>query len=459
MQHDGTYFSQLESKLKTYGLSAAGAHFVQKALHPPVGAATRIPDSITVSALNPEYKTETQITMPPAVTTSTWDLLILIPPSDRLAMNAYAGNAATNFYASAGVGAWGPVHTGLATSPVAMNLVLSDPTTGAISGNYVAQTSISADCPAMWRTSARSTTVYYTGSDLYGQGTCFAGQYARKTYPSTGWVDKATSGGYTALNQDLVDLPLSEVDMAIITPGLYTAPAKEGVYTVARLTGPCQEFSKPRQFERGYDGTAIVTATGDFSGYSDPSSGLAGTLFRTMATPENSFATTGSAQTRGTPWCSTSFDQQCTWGVVLFRGLHPSMTFTVKTIVNLEIVPLGCSPTRQFVQPALRYEPAAMNAYYAIADEVATTMAARHNFLGTLLPALSAVASKVWPVVAPALGSLASSVAARLAPAPAPPPPPMVKVRRSGSRASTRSRVSSVRSAKKVKIAKRKKRR
>lgn len=450
MQHDGDYSVRVEARLRALGITSPAAGWVMKALHPVSGAPQSIPDSQQVSCLLPEYRTNTVISAPTATGTNNWDLLLVFPPSDTIACYYATGPTGIDFRttngSSTGVVTHVTQNTTLATINQGLVFDIATNAFTAFGGTYFV--AVSNDMPAAWRTAARSATVYSTGSDLYNQGTIYAGQYARPTIPTNLAVN---FGNNYTLNQDVVSVPLSEIDMSILTPGMYTAAAREGVYTVHRLSGPAQNFTSPRHVDpwftypswyvpfigAGGQGAACTPSTLTFPSFLNSDS--------VHLSPAFSF---GAVAGPTVPIGSSGFDQNTTWGVVICRGLHYLQSLTVKTVAVLEEVPLPNAPTRQFVTSPAKYEPTAMAAYYAIASEVPDCMAAKHNFLGTLLPILGQVATRLWPYLAPALGTLASGVAQRLLPAPPLPPareagagPPTVRLSKAGRRRGVKRRV------------------
>ncbi len=450
---DSTYTAQVEAKLKALTLSPEGARWVMKALDPVRGGPQKIPDAVQVASLCPEYKSTLVINAPSGIGTSNWDCLILLPPSDTVA--AYYATNITGIDFSTSVASFNGVlnvSTPAVTSSTLTGAAVS--TGGGIWTNGVVSYRVAAspELPAMWRTSARSATVYATGSDLYNQGTVYAGQYAVQPY-SLGAQAEANSGTSDVVyNLDGICVPLKEADMATMTPNFYTTSAKEGVYTVHRMTGPAQRFvtaTSPARWRSG-DGLNIVHSLVDPTNINS----FATHIPRFMQ-DDFSLVSPVVPPTAGRACSSTSFDYNTTWGVIIFRGLHPSMSLTLKTVVGLELVPTPAAPSRQFISPPAKYDPQAMTAYYALANELPSCMASKHNFLGTILPAISAVASKVLPFLAPmagqALQALGAHVQARAAPPPIVNPPPAPSVRRAASVASTRSRVS-LRARKRVKV-------
>jgi len=462
------YTATLENKLRAMTLSPEAAKWVIKALDPVRGGPCQIPDAIQVTSLVPEYKTATVINAPSDVGTHNWDCLILLPPSDTV--GAYIATNITGINFREDVAHYNAV---VSNCPVTINpAILSGAaatTAGGVwtNGISTSHTTVSSELTAAYRTVARSATVYATGSELYNQGTVYAGQYARKGFKSVLGQAMSTSSGETVFNLDHYALPLDETDMATMTPGFYTAAAREGVYTVHRLTGPSQEFYSARSpgSWRTSGGTFVVFNASDPTNYNTAT----GVVPRIL---QDDYTTVSPVipPSMGANCVSTAHDEGCTWGVIIFRGLHPSMSLTLKTVTNLELVPTSAAPSRQFVKPPAKYEPTAIAAYYALASEVPSCMAARHNFLGSILPALSAVASKVLPFLAPVAGQALSALGSWVGskgPAPAAPasrpaiaaPPPTPRpMLRSSSVASRRS-VLSIRSGRRVKVAKRKKRR
>lgn len=453
------YATQLEGKLKQLALTPAGISWVMKALHPVTPGAVQMPDPIQVCALAPEYKTSNVINAPPGLAPGgNWDAIIVSPPGDRTAFMWSTGAAGIDFALSIGLAGGAVMHSGSADHTVAARGLGFDNVTGAPLPIGQWYTQYSVEQPACWRTVARSTTVYATGSALYNQGTVYSAQYARKASPAIGNAVSRAVGFGGLLNFDQVALPLQEADMAAMTPGFYTGPAEQGVYSVHRLTGPAQAFTQPRQITSWRD----VGGVGTYYSMQDAGNFNYQCLHWPRFLTDNQ-----SVLTQVFPAISSygdsGYDDNCTWGVTIFRGLHPQMSLTVKTVCNLELVPCSEAPSRQFVKPPARYDPQAIAAYYAIASEVPCCMASKHNFFGTILPVLSQVASRVLPYLAPAAGQLLSSLGSSLAaPRPAPAPERRVVVaapRRASSASSRVSRVSSRAPKRKVKAAKRRTRR
>lgn len=435
---------QLESKLRAMTLSPEAARWVMKALDPVRGGPSQIPDAIQVPTLVPEYKV-TNVIGAPGV--ANWDCIIITPPSDRVGFYFATGPQGIDFSDTVASVNSNIVNTSYTVSPAGQ---LTGASVTNASGAWQTgvggwRTTASSELPAMWRTSARSTTVYATGSELYNQGTVYAGQYARKSSQALARAVSLAGGQDVVVMCEAYALPLREQDMAVMTPGFYTASAKEGVYSVNRLTGPAQEFITPAVATQWMttDGLATVHST------TDPTNKNCCVQSYPRIYNDSFWAVSPVVPPGlGPDAFSSGFDQGCTWGVTIFRGLHPQMSLTVKTVTCLEVVPTSAAPSRQFIKPPMKFEPTAIAAYYALASELPCCMAAKHNFLGSILPMISSIASKVLPFLAPALGQGLSALGGAVArkytapPTPAPTPRPAIRASSVASHSTRRSTVS-----------------
>lgn len=459
MQSDPAYLLNVQAKLQSRGLSPQAAEFVTKSLHPVVGSPVQIPDPIAVPTVNPEYRIEQTFTAPTSYTSmnTNWDLLLISPPSDRVAFYYALAPAGTDFrsfnqYVSAagtpsnsqGVAGYTTsvgVAEGTTTTCVVIQNSLSTPT---LVPNVVDLSFASTQGLAQWRGVSRSLTAYATGSELYNQGTVYGGQFARTPSRSVG--GNASGVLYVP---EFVDLPLSETDLSLLTVNLYTAPAREGAYTIHRLTGPTQEFVAPSN-PVVFNSNNLLTGSAYLSNSTNIIASAPTVLYTPamslpvfpnynvnppVASPLSGFFPQSSADVS---FGSTSFDTHQTWGVMIFRGMNPNMSITVKSVFSIEFVPTVVSPARQFLKAPCSYDPMALSAYYAIANNIPDTVASKHNFLGTLLAGIGSVASKVLPYVGQALapllgdaikgfgGAVEQKLSAPAQPAPAVRPPPMM---------------------------------
>lgn len=431
-QSDGAYASQLETKLKAFSLSTEAAQAVMKALHPVFGPAVQWPDSVSVPTIVPQYTNTLVLSAPGGLASPTWDACVISVPSDNIAAFWATGEAGTNFGTTVS-DAFGVIANATAVNSVAgtppyagVQAFTSSPTVVPFNGAW------SSELPTMWRTVAKSLTAYSAGSALYDQGTCYAGQYSRDIIDSPSGINENTSGSGIVSALSSVEIPLDEETMALMTPNLYVAPAREGVYSVHRLSGPSQPFVQKKECNvwsnPDHSNTWVgIVIPGGSGTYALPTNRYI--RFRQVgSTPGTSVPTdrlTPAFPYSPMAYPSTGFDSGCSWGVTIFRGLHPLQTVCIKTVTVVELVPSVFSPNRQFIKPPCRFEPTAIQAYYAIASEMPDCVASKHNLFGTLLPILSSVASRVLPFLAPALKAgaqtLLGTVASRLsAPSAAP---------------------------------------
>jgi len=427
------YRDDLRRRLQGMTLSPKAADFVIKAMDPVRGAASQIPDAIQVPTLNPQYVVERGFSAPGIVN---WDMCVITPPSDRVAAYVIVGPAGIDFRTTVG-----SLYV-MTNNPVVLSgnsqLAGAAVTTAGgvwVNGRAEYRSTVSSEYPAQWRTVARSLTAYATGSDLYNQGSVFAGQYPRRALSAAGQAYDPLVGQHVVVQCATYPIPLDESDMSVITPNFYTAPAKQGVYSVHRLTGPTQEFVvNPTVTQwRSVDGATMVHSL------TDPTNANGMVMVCPRFLQDGYWATSPVVPPTSIDVFSSGFDDHCSWGVTIFRGLHPNATVMLKVVTNLELVPTPAAPSRQFILPPMQYEPTAISAYYALASQVPSCMSASHNFLGTILPILSSVASKVLPFLAPALASGAQALVQRFAPAQA---ATGVAPRRAASAVSVRSRAS-----------------
>lgn len=420
-----SYAAQLEQKLLNHGCTPAGAAWVMKALHPVQGGAAKMPDASAVNSLNPQFTTTAVIGAPSGLAANTnWDACIISPPSDCI--GAYIATNAAGIDFGTSVASYNTVLSHSTTNKVSSSgyLIGAGVTiAGAVWTNGLSSYTgtVSSELPAAFRIVAKSVTGYAAGSALYNQGTVYSAQFASTPMASSvGQCLTTPSGAIPVVNIDDVALPLSESDMAVMTPSYYTTSAVEGFYSVHRLNGPNQQFVSPRGASqwRTSDGSFMVF------NISDPTNtNMATGVFPRVLTDAYASVSPVIPPSGGVTSVSTAHHPGLTWGVTIFRGLHPQMTISLKTVTVLELVPSANAPSRQFITPPPEYDPVAMRLYYHLAHEMRPVMASKHNFFGTLLPMLSSLLTRALPVVGPLIGqglsALGGIVSNRTTPAPA----------------------------------------
>lgn len=409
------YAQQVTAALAKYTATQAGASWVTKALHPVQGGVVGIPDQAHLPVLLPEYKLTTTITKPASLAADeNWSCCILGVPSDTTPVFWSAGTSNLDYRDTVAAETGFLQNVDTATDPHSVAGVLLSGVPGTVQAY---RTRRSVENLASYRHTAKSVTAYATGSELYNQGSVFCGVYSRRVSDGIGISNISEGTPWFLTGSSLVEIPLHESDMAVMTPNFYTAPAKEGAYAVHRLTGPAQEFAEkrtPLTFRAGGGETAALAE--DSSSWDVNM----GTVVR--------FRMGDSAVSPAFPVRipSTAVDEHCSFSVMIFRGLHPQMSITLKSVCCLEIIPSSTSPSRQFVVPSAKYDPVAIHAYYALANELPPVMASKHNFLGTLLPIIGSILPKVLPFLAPIANALTGAATRRIdaIAQPAPPPPP-----------------------------------
>jgi len=350
---------------------------------------------------------------------------------------------------------------------------------------------IGASLASAFRSQYRSHTIELSAAGLSDQGEVYAGQFPLEVR-NTRWQNYGSTlnagGNSLAGFVDYVPLPFNESDLSLACRNAYVGKAKDGVYMPIRLSGPSQPFTKSTPTAVGSWNAAPNT-----SGFPVPCTIALGTsvqwphvLFACQNDTAGEVASQPLGPSQSDSWVNMAYQggpsgssnftgdtglDNCMVGVVIFRGLSgtggggggPSFSASVviKSLIGLEIVPRPTSIDRVFQKPATPYNPRALEAYFAIANELAPAFPASANALGGLLPILASAASTLWPAVRSGLTGLRTGIADALSPytsassaprprvvaaAPAPPPP-----RRSSSMKSIRSTLSAKGKSKKAK--------
>jgi hypothetical protein len=109
----------------------------------------------------------------------------------------------------------------------------------------------------------------------------------------------------------------------------------------------------------------------------------------------------------------TGFDDLCI-PVMVFRGIDPSTSITIKRFVGFEEVPNQTSGTLPFVRTPAPYSPDAIKLYQLISRDMPNGLPASANGWGTILKTIGMVLSALSPVVTmipkvgPVLGAITS---------------------------------------------------
>lgn len=442
-QNSLAFLKDLETRMGVnHGLTPEGVKWILKALHPASSMEyASIPDSSYFKTARSELRGQSIITAPGDVGTA-WDLFIWRFPYDSSPVYACSQNAATG----------PPIIGDLTTTVMTVNPLqpISSSTITTSSGPQTATffatlASGSAKDTGVgvagsiafleptggyesFRHSYASMTCYMTASSLNDQGTVFAAQSAPDYVLGSTFLNVLTGGSTAAQVQQamsFVSMPYDEDDMALKNPRYYTAPARDGCYIPLRLSGPTQPFSR-RTFASVATGS--VPGSGVVSGLDVLTTSVSGSLFvssfpvgyRVSALDTTDFAATGGVGSLGTfPGRNgtindlNAFVDNSHVSLVIFRGLSPSASITVKYIAGMEFEVDTDSPMRQFVTVPPRYDPRAIELYYRIVQEMPDVYPASWNSLGTILAAITSVASRVLPFLKPILIAGASGAAAK----------------------------------------------
>lgn len=417
------FSADLQRRMASLGIDDAGRDWLIKVLNPvnPTKCAG-IPDASYQACLRPEWRDQCVISSPPGLTTPTWDLCVVMPPVDNTAAIWCAGDAGTDFRQGTGLQRGTCVRSGLEVFGTAVLGYLTD--TAATAPQLHLSQLRSVQRIMAYRTSYRSTTAYLTASSLYDQGTLYASQLNRPYDGMTGL--QAAGGGPITLPYGMCSygssVPLDENEIAVQDPKYVCVPAKTGAYIPHRLSGPVQPFVSLNS-GRGF----FVIAPAPDNPAAFPTYSMANTAYLgasqfvwpVTAAPLSRTAFSGSSVVLAPPaWVNmvysgnfsgeaapdlgtlpldTGVDNVYT-GVLLFRGLDPHASVTLRFVAGMEIIPMYDAPSREYVEPAPKFSPKAMELYYATCHEMANVYPSSFNALGTIVSAISSVLSRLWPV-------------------------------------------------------------
>lgn len=447
---------EIKTMLAGYGLTDAGQRFVIKALHPAASEIDSggIPDSSEVPSARPEFRNQL-IVGPPSNASADggWDCCMFTLPGDAQHAWIVTAPAGSDFRAI-GSNPGGRFTYQVIQSQQVVSGDVSERFT-AYRGDTPARVEVELPTletetrPAAWRFTHRSLTAYLTASQLFNQGTVYVGQFqlppttqenlcttaCANNLVGTGELPQSNGRTGFAMIHPLV-VPLTEADMVVMNPQVYTAPARDGFYAPERHRG--EDFSYCSLRKQG----AVVTSwqftnqadqligVGDFllpvaqmngptdspsEGRVDSNSGPSHVFsvvpVLTGADPEVGFCPwirgrayfpalsgDGALDLVARPSANTSFDQRAIT-VAIWRGLDTRATITLKSICGFEISPRPQSPIRQFVRPCAPYDPAALAAYAAIRGRLPAVLPASANFWGSVLNVLKQIAKAVLPGV------------------------------------------------------------
>lgn len=426
--------------------AAADLDWLIKALHP---AWTRtcgsIPDHSLVPSITPDYVVQHTLSCPAAIAAggNNWDALIFQPPGDVTAAVMVAAIAGVNWETAgqsanggADGGVVGPVFLrtqgfSLASLQRGFNVY-----TSATSGNFptAAYTWVPEIQANASRLRYKSLTVYPVASDLYNQGTIYAGNFARARArgadfgkwgfgtqlvgaPPAGFL---TSALYTS--QQMVTVPFDEANMSLLDPSAVGWPFRNGAYIPGRWMNPSIDWT-PRpmlQSSSVFYGTDTAALPAQ-----QRVGGLSGTFTPTPVCDQVVFMVSnpgGNPAFLPVPWLNDSLQaatgaipyeayETSTYDmaipVVIVRGMAPPASLTIRCFVGPEYTPDLTSPALQFSKTPVAPAPQVMALYYAILSELGRTVyPSSFNSFATILQSIGNVVKRILPVVGPVVGSL-----------------------------------------------------
>jgi len=419
--------------LQHRGLSAHGSDWIQRALHPAGSSpvAVCVPDDSRVPTVCMDFRPVVVI-HPPTLESADelWDCAIWCPPGDNVAAVYGTGAAGADFNTLLPP-LTGPVNRGVlytqetsaegpfTAAPIWQSVVASIPVT-----HY--NNRLPTSKPVGFRTAYRSVTASLTASSLNNQGTVFSTQLARGFSDSREGL-RPDDDGLDIYQSAFTFVTFSENDLNLLSPSTETRPAKEGVYMPLRLTGPSQVFvaSAPAsglnfcvKSDDGATPPVFTNTLWELVGQDvDPDTGnvafspkVVSRIGRPIVNPA------GGADRQTSGWAiapaDTGYDN-CSQGIIIFRGLSQQATITLQCYVGLEMIPRQDSPVRTFVRNPMPPDLLAIKTYYDIANSMAVSYPARYNSLGALLPYLVSAFRAIGPYVPMALGYVRDVLVAR----------------------------------------------
>lgn len=418
--------SEALSELQRRGVSGPAANWVVRALHPPADhlPPVHVPDDSFRPGVAITYRPSHTVSAPPGLADGeSWDLCVVTLPGDVNAAYFLAGPSGTDFSVDTGDGP-GRMLGVLTNVSSTLTGTASAVTTGGnvqLYSTYGPSTGIYA-----FRHTFCSITAYMTASSLYDGGTVTAAQLTAPLLEGNGVLRQAASPTYFPIaSLRSFEVPLTETEMLAMVPGTRVAPSKEGVYMPLRLHGPTQPFAR-----RSATMSSIYTSVGlnphfvvgvDKQDVSPTVPETAGSVASLLAYrdeggvgwPKWFSALTMYGASGLTPCISSSQDtgfDSVNSSVMIFRGLHPLATITLKMYVGLECIPLPSSPLRSMVAVPPPPSPAALDIYYRIVQSMPPVYPSRDNGLGLLVPKLLSALRFLLPIVAPHVVAAAKDV-------------------------------------------------
>jgi hypothetical protein len=308
-----------------------------------------------------------------------------------------------------------------------------------------------------WRATGASVTAYMTASAVWDGGFVTAGTFDGQADHDTvhafsggvamnGRYPQAPNGSLcTGCTRAKFKIPVEVAEMTAMNPGVYTAPARTGVYIPSRLGrlayvsppywtrflhGPYtgQTLSSPSPFyapnvseyvqRNEYPGLSHRMADQQFVRSTEqPFTDNITYMARNVLSTEHSarffddFAAGGPTRGQGeqsqysVSGMSTGIDDRLTT-IILFSGLNAQASVTVKFVTRYELVMQPDSALAEYSRKPPARDEVALQAYRRIVDKMPQGFPASMNAFGGIIPMLWKAASVVAPLVGRGLRAL-----------------------------------------------------
>lgn len=412
---------RLRERLGAFGISDSAKDWVIKSLDPAAVMSTKgIPDMNACAVMRPEYTVQYTIPTPGGLPSPTWDCYIIMPPGNATTLLYAYGPGGTDFGVTSmppNCGTGSIALEGYEDQPGFSRWILTPLLGGGVVGpqtedQFAIRTPLSN--PLTFRHIYKSTTIDLIAPAVANQGDVFGAQYApefrRAKRPTVSPVVSTNGSGQNLIYlANECALPTTESDLTLSSRNPYVGLAKDGLYMPLKHPGP--------QFD--YADIAYHGGGGTYAGVPGPLGTVQPADASLVQFPQAFYVAnndSGGSTGREYPWVNTAWSNQyigfdtgydnTNVGVVIFRGLAAGggggglgASLLVKMKVGLEVCPRPTTASRIYALPPHVYEPRALEAYYAVASEMAAAYPSSYNALGAILPVLSSIASRLFPAL------------------------------------------------------------
>lgn len=269
-------------------------------------------------------------------------------------------------------------------------------------GHAQKYTNFIANSAERWRLMYCSVTCYLDAAGLNNQGTLVACQapllpaYGSLAPPAT--VAGAPSGRYIATRAAIFtsrDMPDFNTSQAM--PNAYFGTAKDGLYMPLKLTKTCQEWHSTADDNVVAGGIARKTSPNGGAWYPlwDDTDTLNKWPFYDLHTP-GCAAATDTLSSQGDVTSALCND---TVGHFSAVNLHPGARLTLFYRYGFELQVAPQQSLTPFQKLSPRYDPRALETYFAISRELKDAYPEEFNSLGKIWEVIKGVAQTVLPVV------------------------------------------------------------